>query len=193
MVDSVYTIWKTCPSREHSSSAATCRGDEAGSSWAAFLGTWLLRCPTSTRTEGPLPPTAPPGEQPMSGRLPGPQGPRCVSCQPSCIRPPGPPTPPNALPRSGPRLGNSAPSMAHSFRPSVKAGSYLGSSAPGYAAGTRGARRGGPGAQRAPQQCPARRWAEPRRGTDLREPEVGVPAPVLHRNRTKKLLEAGNP
>lgn len=81
-------------------------------------------------------------------------GARCVSCQPSCIRPPGPPTPPNALPRSGPRLGDSAPSMAHSFRPAVKAGSYLGSSAPGYGAGTRGACRGGPGAQRAPQHCP---------------------------------------
>lgn len=29
MVDSVYTIWNTCPSRAHSSSAATCRGDTA--------------------------------------------------------------------------------------------------------------------------------------------------------------------
>lgn len=34
MVDSVYTVWNTCPSSEHSSSAAACRGTVAPS-WAA--------------------------------------------------------------------------------------------------------------------------------------------------------------
>lgn len=35
MVDSVYTIWNTCPSSEHSSSAATC-GGQSGTSLSSF-------------------------------------------------------------------------------------------------------------------------------------------------------------
>lgn len=76
IVDSVYTIWNTCPSRAHSSSAATCRGDAAaplgtfqvpgpsGATWAPGLGAlWGSEvtgppqgtiCSSSPRPDSPL-------------------------------------------------------------------------------------------------------------------------------------------
>lgn len=59
MVDSVYTIWKTWPSREHSSSAATCQRRTMRRLPGPLPGVRHLRRRTNTCTEGLTPPTAP--------------------------------------------------------------------------------------------------------------------------------------
>lgn len=60
MVDSVYTIWKTCPSREHSSSAATCRAEQSWTFPGSLPGTSGARQTLGPRALGLPPPSRAP-------------------------------------------------------------------------------------------------------------------------------------
>lgn len=200
MVDSVYTIWKTCPSREHSSSAATCRGDKAGPSWAACRppGSSDAQPAPGPRALAPHRLTGPQGDQPTSRRFSGPKGARCVCQLPALLFPrPGPPTPcRRCCPKAGGRHSQHGTRL---HTRAVKAGSPLGWFCPR----TRGSDQRGLRWQQAREAAPQARTAQlegsQHQGGALIKgsPRQGVPPTVSKtqttHKETKELPEAGSP
>lgn len=105
------SIWKTWPSREHSSSAATCQRRTMRRLPGPLPGVRHLRCRTNTCTEGLTPPTAQPtapqGHQPTPRKLAGPASASAAS--------PPPPLPfqPALFPHSCPSHGKGAGREQH--------------------------------------------------------------------------------